>query len=155
MKERIIQLVNQIVNEMGYECVDVELLFSKKNKKLKVVIYRKGRDISMKDCADVNNVLRRKLDLEFDFSRNYDLIVESPGVNRKLRNLRDLEIFKDREIEFLIKSNEKGGNKKVVGRVEEIKDEEIRIITVDGEVFPIRWADVSTARLFFDIKKYL
>ncbi len=157
MKERIKEIVNETVSEMGFVCVEVNISLSKNTKKLMVVIYKNDGSISMNDCADVSNVLRRRLDIDIaGFSDNYDLIVESPGANRKLRNLKEVEIFKDREIEFFVKPFLKIKENKIIGKVLSVIDEKIKIQSeVENKVYEIDWNDITTARLYFDLKKYI
>ncbi|MEJ5284932.1 MAG: hypothetical protein ACP5Q5_01560 [Brevinematia bacterium] len=157
MKERIKEIVNETVSEMGFVCVEVNISLSKNTKKLMVVIYKNDGSISMNDCADVSNVLRRRLDIDIaGFSDNYDLIVESPGANRKLRNLKEVEIFKDREIEFFVKPVLKIKENKIIGKVLSVMDEKIKIQSeIENKVYEIDWNDITTARLYFDLKKYI
>ena len=155
MKEKILEITREIVSRLGYVCVEATVLMSKHSKKLKVVIHKPGFDISTKDCAELSNVLRNKLDVEIsDFSRNYELIVESPGANRKLKNLEEIRIFMDREIEIFVKPESKIKEKKLIGKVEKIENDEINLKT-EKELFKIKWSDISMARIFFDLKKYL
>ncbi|MCX7821216.1 MAG: hypothetical protein N2258_06025 [Brevinematales bacterium] len=155
MKERIKEIVNETISEMGFVCVEVNFVFSKNTKKLMVVIYKNDGSISMNDCADVSNVLRRRLDIDVNgFSDNYDLIVESPGANRKLKNLKEVEIFKNREIEFFVKPSLKVKENKIIGRVNEIINDKLKIES-GNNIYEIYWDDITTARLYFDLKKYI
>jgi ribosome maturation factor RimP len=155
MKDKIIEITREIVSQLGYVCVEATILMSKNNRKLKVVIHRPGFDISTRDCAELSNILRNKLDIEVNnFSRNYDLIVESPGANRKLKNLEEVRMFMDREMEIFVKPESKIKEKKLIGKVEKIENDEINLKT-EKELYKIKWSDISMARIFFDFKKYL
>ena len=155
MKDRIKEVVKETLKEIGYICVEINVMFGKNNKKLKVVIHKKGRDISMNDCADVSIVLRRKLDMLIpNFSQNYDLIVESPGVNRRLKNLEEVEMFSDKEIEFNLKrDNNKTG--KIIGKLKKITKDKLEIMDENNIIYNIKWDNVSSAKIYFDIKKYI
>jgi len=156
MKDRIKEIVKETLSEIDFICVEVNILVFKNNKKLKVVIYKKDGNISINDCSEVNNILRRKLDVFIpNFSENYDLIVESPGVNRKIKNLNELEIFIDREIEFFLKNNTPYNTKKTIGKVKKINGKELEIIDENNIKYKLNWDEITSAKLFFDIKKYL
>ncbi len=156
MKDRIKEIVKETITEMGYLCVETDVLITKKNRKLKVVIYKKGYDISMNDCANVSLVLRRKLDIFIpSFSENYDLIIESPGVSRRLKDLREVEIFNDKEIEFNLKQSYDISTKKIIGKVKMINGNKLEIVDKNNIIYNINWEDVSSAKLYFDIKKYI
>ncbi len=156
MKERIKEIVKETLSEIGFICVEANIQLSKNSKKLIVVIYKNDGQVSMDDCSMVSNVLRRRLDIDIkDFSNNYDLIVESPGANRKLKNLNEINIFKDREIEFFLKPHLTIKENRILGRVISIENDNIKIETEDKKVYNILWSDITTARLHFDLKKYI
>ncbi len=155
MKERIIEIVNKTVSEMGFVCVETNIVISKNTKKLIVVIHKSDSSITMNDCKDVSNVLRRRLDIDIaGFSDNYDLIIESPGANRKLKNIKEAEIFRDKEIEFFVKPALKIKENKIIGKIINIANENLKI-QAENEVYEIKWKDITTARLYFDLKKYI
>ncbi|MGC8764352.1 MAG: hypothetical protein ACP5QT_00480 [Brevinematia bacterium] len=155
MKEKIKQIVMDTIKELGYFCVEVNIMITKNNRKLKVVIYKKGSNISMNDCSDVSLVLRKRLDMEINgFSENYDLIVESPGVNRRLKNLDEISMFDDREMEFNLK-NKIENLSKIVGWVKKISGNKLEIMDKNNIIYNVEWDNVSSAKLYFDIKKYI
>ncbi len=156
LKEKIISMAKDTIETLGYISVDINLAVSKSGRTLKAVIYKKNSDISMDDCAKVSNVLLRRLELEIpDFSENYDLLVESPGVDRKLESLEELKIFSDKEIRFVIKKPDKYGIKDsvLIGNILRFEDNKVIIKHNDTE-YKLDNNDFS-ARLYFDIKKYL
>lgn len=159
MRDLILEITKDTVTTMGFTPVEIRIGSGKGLKKLTVVIYRPGSDISMDDCSKLSNVLIRRLELESEgFSENYDLIVESPGVERKLSNLEELMIFQDRTIRFILK-NPKDYNLSdnvLIGKVIEndTKNGRLSVETDKGNV-SFLWKDVSSAKLYFDIKKYL
>ena len=159
MRDLILEITKDTVTTMGFTPVEIRIGNGKGLKKLTVVIYRPGSDISMEDCSKLSNVLIRRLELESaGFSENYDLVVESPGVERKLTSLEELLIFQDRLIRFILKNPKDYhlNDNVVVGKVIEndTKKNFLSVETDDGSV-AFSWKDVSSAKLYFDIKKYL
>ena len=157
MKEQILSVARETVDTLGFICVEAVINISKSMRTLKVVIYKKDGDVAMDDCSSVANVIIRRLDVEIpEFSNLYDVIVESPGVDRRLKTLEDFKIFSDKEIRFVLKNPSQFGRKDnvVIGKVTQIEGDRISIHSDDCDIVA-GVADFSTAKLHFDIKKYL
>lgn len=157
MKDQMIGLVKDTVETLGYTCVEARVIQNKGGRSLKIIIYKHDSDISMEDCTKVSNVVQRRLELESpDFSENYDMLVESPGVERKIETPEELAIFRDREIRFVLRNASNYGLKDnvVVGRTESVNGDTVRIRSGEKTI-DVPWKDISQAKLFFDIKKYL
>ncbi len=157
LKEKILSIVQETVETLGYINVENKLMRGNGANILKVVVYKNGDDISMENCSSISNVILRRLDLDIPgFSEHYDLIIESPGVERKLRSLEEINIFKDREIRFVIKNQVQYGLKDnvLIGKVEDIEKDILKIQLGKQKVM-VNWNDISSAKLYFDIKKYL
>lgn len=156
-KDRILELTKDTVQTLGYACVESRITQGKSGKTLKVIIYKTEGDVSMEDCSKVSNVLLRRLELEqADFSESFDLLVESPGVDRKMESLGELGIFKDKEVRFVIRNAGNYGLKDnvIIGKGEVTGNETVRIRSGE-KTYEIPWKDISQAKLYFDIKKYL
>jgi ribosome maturation factor RimP len=156
-KERIIELVKDTVETLGYSAVEIRLVTAKNRKELKLVIYNPEKDISMDDCSSVANVVLRRVELDDpEFSEVYDLVVESPGVDRKITSAEEVLLFRNREIRFAVKTPANYGLKDnvVIGLVQEGRDGVLKV-DAKGKIYEIPWSDVSSAKLYFDIKKYL
>ncbi len=88
MLTETIDLVEQVVNGLGYELVDFE--YSPKGRLLRVFIDIE-RGVTVDDCAAVSNQLSRVFEVEnIDYDR---LEVSSPGLDRPLKKLGDFERF--------------------------------------------------------------
>lgn len=156
-KDRIIELTKDTVKTLGYSCVETKITQGKSGKTLKVIIYKTEGDVSMEDCSTVSNVLLRRLELEqADFSESFDLLVESPGVDRKMESIEELKIFQEKEVRFVIRNAANYGLKDnvIIGKSEILENEMIRIRSGE-KTHEIPWKDISQAKLYFDIKKYL
>lgn len=156
-KEKIIDLAKDTIETLGYFTVEMRLITVRTRKELKAVIYHPEKDISMDDCTTVSNVLRRRMELEDpSFSESFDLVIESPGVDRKISSLEEVLLFKDKDIRFVLKQPADYGLKDnvLIGMVLEVKDGVMKIDSF-GRDFSIPWSEISSAKLYFDIKKYL
>jgi ribosome maturation factor RimP len=62
------------------------------------------RSITIDECAEISEVLTKKLDTIID---NYELEVSSPGLTQPFEVIEQYRKFKDNEVEVLMKSGEK------------------------------------------------
>jgi len=157
MNEDLINLTKNTVEMLGFTPVEIKILKSKNNSILKIVIYNKNNDISIDDCANVSNVLLRRIELDYpNFSNYYSIIVESPGVDRKLKTIEEISIFVGKEIKFNISDIKKYNLKEnvVVGLIEKVENNKI-LIKKNNEILIFDYDDIKNPCLYFDIKKYL
>jgi ribosome maturation factor RimP len=80
----LIEILQPIVESMGYEFWSLELVQSRGHSLLRIYIELEDRHITVDDCASVSRRLSDKLD-EIDLiSEDYHLEVSSPGMDRPL-----------------------------------------------------------------------
>jgi ribosome maturation factor RimP len=157
MKEKFLQIARETCKTLGFLCLEARLLKGKGSAILRLVIAKPEGNIKMEDCTSVSNVVLRRLELDFpNFSEKYDLVVESPGADRKLSSLEEVLLFQGKEVRFVLK------NEKVYGLAENVligkpagAEGQILKVSSGNKIFEIDWKDVSGAKLYFDIKKYL
>lgn len=160
-KDRLIELVRETVETLGFVCIEARLNLQKGGGTLRVIIFNRDRNVSMEDCSTVSNVILRRIGLEHpDFAENFDLVVESPGAERRFENLEEMLLFEDRDIRLVLRDPARFGLKDnvLVGRVSRTDSGnpgEFLFRTADGRDFTIPWIALSQARLNFDVKKYL
>lgn len=94
-----------IVEQLGYELVDIELIHKSKEKFLTFYIYsREG--ITVDDCEKVSKYVDPILD-QLDLIKGfYYLEVSSPDLNKPLKTKRDFERNKDQLLEIKLKNGE-------------------------------------------------
>ena len=95
--KRIIDLVEPILDEVGYELVDVEYLSKYGKWVLRVYIDKEG-GISIDDCVQVSEELGDLIDIKEIIEHEYVLEVSSPGLNRPLKKEKDFSRAIDRKI---------------------------------------------------------
>lgn len=158
MKEKILAKTLETVAQMGFACLEARISRSPGGMALKVVIHKPGGDVSTDDTAETANILQKLLEVEFPgFSTDYDVLVESPGVDRKLNLPDELKYFSDRELRFVLRKTEKYGLKDnvVVGHAVLGPDGHIEVAVSGGGKLALDIEDISSARIYFDIRKYL
>ncbi len=89
--EIVESLVTPIVDEKGYELVDVEYIKEKSTRYLRIYVNKSG-GIDIEEVAQVSEQLSEKLDeLNPDpFPEPYMLEVSSPGVERPIKKRKRL-----------------------------------------------------------------
>lgn len=100
VKEICEEKLTKIINNLGYELVEVE--YAKKNdgNNLTFVI-DSDNGILIEDCEKVHRVLDVELDkLNPTNDQPYILNVSSPGINRPIKNHRDFIRNKGKEVEL-------------------------------------------------------
>lgn len=140
MRAGIENLIEQVVNGLGYELVDLEL--SPRGRLLRVFIDVE-RGINVDDCATVSNQLTRVFEVEnVDYDR---LEVSSPGLDRPLKKLADFERFNGQEIQLRL-SLPVNNQRNFVGVLGGVRDGAVVLATDKGEMlFP--FDDIEKARL--------
>ncbi len=123
-KEKIIDsvsiLAKPIVENLGYEFVEVKYEEIEGERYITVIIY-KPTGITFEDCKLVSKALDEPLDeLNPTNDLSYSLNVSSLGLDRPIVNKRDFERYLGKEIDFEI------DKQKYTGFVEEVLDDEVK-----------------------------
>ena len=141
-------LIQPIVDQHGFELVDVEYVKEGSNWYLRAYIDKPG-GITINDCEVVSRALSDKLD-ETDFiSDAYILEVSSPGLGRPIKKDKDFQRNMDKEIEIhLYRAID--GNKQYVGMLKSYDKETITIEENDGSITDIDRVNVALVKEYID-----
>lgn len=90
--EHLRDLIEPVVEAMGYECVGIEYNAHPKHGLLRLYIDSE-QGVQMDDCAEVSHQVSGVLDVEDPIQGNYSLEVSSPGLDRPLFKLSHFERF--------------------------------------------------------------
>ncbi|MBC8493589.1 MAG: ribosome maturation factor RimP [Candidatus Thioglobus sp.] len=90
--EKITELVNPTLEDMGYELVGIEYIASGKHSILRVFIDTEN-GIGIEDCEKVSHQLSAIFDVEDPIAGQYNLEVSSPGVERPLFHIGHYQRF--------------------------------------------------------------
>lgn len=142
------ELILPIVEENGFELVDVEYVKEGGNFYLRAYIDKEG-GITVDDCEIVSRVFSDRLD-EKDFIEDaYILEVSSPGLGRPLRKEKDYQRSMGKELEIrTYRAVERC--KEFYGILTAYDDDSVTIEEEDGTLRTFAKADISLIRLAFD-----
>ncbi len=93
IEDKIEQLVMPIINENGYELVDIEFLKENSNWYLRIYVDKQG-GFTIDDCELVSKSLGEILEKDDPIDKSYILEVSSPGLDRPLKKESDFERYK-------------------------------------------------------------
>ena len=145
--QRLNDLLQPLVEELGYEFVGLEYLNNPKQSVLR--IYIDGAEgVGLEDCETVSREVAALLDVEDPIKSHYNLEISSPGLDRPLFTLEQFEQFAGEEARVTAFAPV-DGRRKFKGVIEGIEGSTIRM-TVDGEVVGLEHANIAKARLVPD-----
>lgn len=141
-------LITPIVDEKGFELVDVEYVKEGSNWYLRAYVDKEG-GITINDLESVSRILSDKLDEEDFISDAYILEVSSPGLGRPLKKDKDFDRNMGNEIEVhLYRAVDR--QKQLVGLLKAYNADTITIENEDGSETDIDRGNVSLVRPTID-----
>ena len=141
-------LITPIVDEKGFELVDVEYVKEGSNWYLRAYVDKEG-GITINDLESVSRILSDKLDEEDFISDAYILEVSSPGLGRPLKKDKDFDRNMGNEIEVhLYRAVDR--QKQLVGLLKAYNADTITIENEDGSETGIDRVNVSLVRPTID-----
>jgi ribosome maturation factor RimP len=145
--QRLNDLLQPLVEQLGYEFVGLEYLNNPKQSVLR--IYIDGEDgVGLEDCERVSREVAALLDVEDPIKGHYNLEISSPGLDRPLFTPEQFERFTGEEAKVTAFAPV-DGRRKFKGVIEGIDGSMIRL-TVDGEAVELEHANIAKARLVPD-----
>ncbi|KGG80844.1 hypothetical protein Y919_04050 [Caloranaerobacter azorensis H53214] len=139
------EIALQIVEDYGFELVDVEFVKEGSQRFLRVFIDKVG-GITIEDCQKVSERLSDKLDEIDPIEENYYLEVSSPGLDRPLKTENDYKKSLGKEVEIsLYKPIE--GKKKFIGKLKDYNETTVTIELEQGSLITINKKDLAKINL--------
>lgn len=143
--DKVAFLVEPLLDEMGFELVEVSLDKEGSKMYLRVYIDKEG-GVTIDDCSDVSRIVDKMLDDNGIMNHDF-LEVSSPGIERVLKKDKDFERYKGHDVcvkLFTNKYGKKGFQGKLVGRQD-------GVITIDseGELIKFSKEDVALIKTIF------
>ena len=131
VKEKVTELVKPIIENLGYELVDVDYSKSHSGMDLTICIY-KPEGVSIDDCEIVSRAIDGPLDdLNPTNDTPYNLNVSSPGLDRPIKSQDDARRNVGNKIEVELFS-QKNGKKIWIGKLVEYNQNTITLETENG-----------------------
>lgn len=145
------KLVLPIIEERGFELVDVEYVKEGSNYYLRVYADKEG-GITIDDCVDISRALNPQLDAyEKEFKDPYILEVSSPGLLRPLKKDKDFSRNLGKMVELkLFKPLEEKREKEFEAELSAFDDKTITVILEDDTEQIIERSNLALVRLAFE-----
>lgn len=142
--EHLLNLIEPIVEGLGYECVGIDYNPHPKHGLLRIYIDSEN-GILVDDCTKVSHQVSGVLDVEDPIQGNYQLEVSSPGADRPFFKVSQFERYIDSTVLVnLFKTI--NGRRKITGRIVKVVDDIISL--EEGEqVYGVPFDAMSKARL--------
>lgn len=145
--EHLVNLIEPIVEGLGYECVGIEYSPHPTHGMLRIYIDSEN-GILLEDCTKVSHQLSGALDVEDPIQGEYQLEVSSPGADRPFFKLSQFQRFLGSTVLVsLFKPIDK--RRKITGQIKAVEGE--TVLLQDGEqLLSIPFQAMSKARLVPD-----
>ena len=145
MSNRIQDLIEPIVDELGFNIVRVQMS-GKEMMLMQVMVERKdGQGMTVDDCASVSRAISTLLEVDDPIKGAYTLEVSSPGIDRPLVRIKDFERFLGFQAKIEI-NRPLDGRRRFKGKLLGVKDDVVKIL-VDGEEGNLLHPDIHKAKL--------
>ena len=142
------EILNPMMEEHGFELVDVEYVKEAGNWNLRFYIDKEG-GITVDDCEAVSRIFSDKLD-ELDFIEDaYIMEVSSPGLGRPLKKEKDYVRSMGKEVEIRT-YRPINKEKEFYGILSAYDESSVTITTEDQKEQTFEKADIALIRLAFD-----
>ncbi|KJV07077.1 ribosome maturation factor RimP [Methylocucumis oryzae] len=142
--EHLIELIEPVVEGLGYECVGIDYNPHPKHGLLRIYIDHVN-GIMLDDCTRVSHQLSGVLDVEDPIPGNYQLEISSPGEDRPFFKLSQFERFIGSTVQVSVYAPIQG-RKKIKGIIEKV-DGEVVTLNDSGQIFAVPFSAMSKARL--------
>ena len=141
-------IAQEVVSDLGFELVDIELTGNRSRQVIRVYIEKPG-GVLLSDCVAVSRELGEFFDDKNVIENSYRLEVSSPGIERPLRKVQDFERYVGHRVRIRLKSKLEG-KRRIVGKIVEVDDNIVRIISKDAQKASFSLADIAKANLDVD-----
>lgn len=131
-KEELQDIIAEVVEDAGYELVEMKLGRHGKRHQLRVFAYKSG-GITLDQCGELSRALSRRLDDEDPFEDAYILEVSSPGLNRKLITSDDFRRAVGENVRLQL-DDPALEEKQIEGRLADVENDGLTIETSKGVV---------------------
>lgn len=128
--EELRELLAPVIEELGYECVDVTFEKAGRDWILTAYVDQPG-GISLDDCQKISEALSPVLDEKDPIEQSYFLEVSSPGIDRPLKKDKDYEKALNTKITISLYAKI-DGKKEFTGTLKQADSKEVVLETEDG-----------------------
>ncbi|WP_093991461.1 ribosome maturation factor RimP [Flavimaricola marinus] len=122
---RIADIVQPVIEDLGFELVRVRLMTGK-DSILQIMAQRPDGGIEVDECATISTAVSAVLDVEDPIVEAYTLEISSPGIDRPLTRLKDFDLWAGNEAK-LETTEMIGGRRRFKGELVGTEGEEVLI----------------------------
>ena len=144
LRERLIALIEPLIQRLGYELVELEYSAGRAHAVLRLFIDREA-GVTLDDCGQVSREVSTLLDVEDPIPSAYTLEVSSPGFDRVLRTQAHFGRFVGSRV-FVELKEPRAGRRRYTGKLLTV-DEAGIALEVDREHVTVSFAEIGKARL--------
>lgn len=144
---QVTALVEPVLDEMGFELVDVEYLGAGGRRVLRIYMDRPG-GVNLDDCARVSREISVLIDVKDLVPESYVLEVSSPGLNRRLKKEKDFVWAMGKKVKVRMKDPLKG-RRNFAGRLEDMKEGMI-VVALDQGRTELLIQDIEKATVVYE-----
>ena len=144
LRERLIALIEPLLQRLGYELVELEYSAGRAHAVLRLFIDRDA-GVTLDDCAQISREVSTLLDVEDPIPSAYTLEVSSPGFDRVLRTHAHFGRFVGSRV-FVELKEPRAGRRRYTGTLLTV-DEAGIALEVDREQVTVSFAEIGKARL--------
>ena len=147
IRGKLTQIIEPIVDEMGFELVDVEYLSEHGRWVLRIYVDKEG-GITLDECARVSREVGDLIDVKDIIQHKYVLEVSSPGLNRPLKREKDFQraVGKKIEIKMAIPVE---GRRHFIGYLRKFQGDTL-YLEVENNLVPLSLRDVKRSKLVYE-----
>lgn len=131
LKTDIERLVQPILEQEGYDLVEIKLSRYKKNFRLQIFV-DSDHAVTLGECAHLSRLVGTALDTDDVIESRYVLEISSPGLDRPLHSDRDFRRRIGDDIEVIL--IEDGSDKTVTGTLTGVQDNMLCLSGDKGEI---------------------
>jgi len=144
---RLTQLLQPVIEHLGYEFVGLEHRSNPKNPVLVIYIDRPD-GVGLDDCEKVSREVAAVLDVEDPIAGHYNLEVSSPGLDRPLFTLQHFERFRGAQVSLTVFAPIEG-RRRFSGEILGTDDGKVKL-EQDGSEVEVDMRNIAKARLVPD-----
>jgi ribosome maturation factor RimP len=135
-QELLIELLEPVIESMGFDLWGLEFHSNGKNQMLRIYIDSEN-GIGIDDCSGVSRQCAAILDVEDPIQSEYQLEVSSPGIDRPLYKLDQFARYIGHKVKLQLRFPYEG-QRKYTGTLTGVENEDLVLAVADHEyLFPV------------------
>lgn len=145
--KKMTRLIEPVLDEMGFDLVDVEYLSEHGRMVLRIYVDKEG-GITLDECARVSREVGDLIDIKNFIHHEYVLEVSSPGLNRPLKKEKDFLRAIGKKVKIRMNIPIKG-RRRFTGYLTEIEHGNL-YLEIDDHLFVLPRQGIEKANLVYE-----